>query len=126
MTYTTHCRALGGAAGGRGRQAGCAGAEPDRRGSRGRAVAHHRAVLAAAGEGLGEHCGFGTGGADAGRAGEPAGLRTAPGRSEEHTSELQSLMRISYVVFCLQKKNNPNTHHITYLTTYIPSPQKTT
>src|SRR3546814_7586230 len=28
------------------------------------------------------------------------------GRSEEHTSELQSLMRISYAVFCLQKKNN--------------------
>src|SRR3546814_3735970 len=29
----------------------------------------------------------------------------APGRSEEHTSELQSLMRISYAVFCLKKKN---------------------
>src|SRR3546814_9492877 len=28
------------------------------------------------------------------------------GRSEEHTSELQSLMRISYAVFCLQKKKN--------------------
>src|SRR3546814_7479227 len=27
------------------------------------------------------------------------------GRSEEHTSELQSLMRISYAVFCLKKKN---------------------
>src|SRR3546814_5334896 len=27
-------------------------------------------------------------------------------RSEEHTSELQSLMRISYAVFCLKKKNN--------------------
>src|SRR3546814_5326167 len=33
-------------------------------------------------------------------------------RSEEHTSELQSLMRISYAVFCLKKKNrNNNTHH---------------
>src|SRR3546814_7862591 len=33
-------------------------------------------------------------------------LRTvAQGRSEEHTSELQSLMRISYAVFCLKKKN---------------------
>src|SRR3546814_2428427 len=32
--------------------------------------------------------------------------RLAQGRSEEHTSELQSLMRISYAVFCLQKKNN--------------------
>src|SRR3546814_4532476 len=28
------------------------------------------------------------------------------GRSEEHTSELQSLMRISYAVFCLKKKND--------------------
>src|SRR3546814_6139557 len=32
----------------------------------------------------------------------------ARGRSEEHTSELQSLMRISYAVFCLKKKNNSN------------------
>src|SRR3546814_8098304 len=30
--------------------------------------------------------------------------RAQPGRSEEHTSELQSLMRISYAVFCLKKK----------------------
>src|SRR3546814_1118619 len=30
-------------------------------------------------------------------------------RSEEHTSELQSLMRISYAVFCLKKKKNMNT-----------------
>src|SRR3546814_7319102 len=30
-------------------------------------------------------------------------------RSEEHTSELQSLMRISYAVFCLQKKKKKNT-----------------
>src|SRR3546814_1406885 len=29
-------------------------------------------------------------------------------RSEEHTSELQSLMRISYAVFCLKKKKQPN------------------
>src|SRR3546814_9377221 len=33
-------------------------------------------------------------------------------RSEEHTSELQSLMRISYAVFCLKKKTtNTTTHH---------------
>src|SRR3546814_6271460 len=32
--------------------------------------------------------------------------RSGMGRSEEHTSELQSLMRISYAVFCLKKKNN--------------------
>src|SRR3546814_3656699 len=31
-----------------------------------------------------------------------------PHRSEEHTSELQSLMRNSYAVFCLKKKNNRN------------------
>src|SRR3546814_9443838 len=31
------------------------------------------------------------------------------GRSEEHTSELQSLMRISYAVFCLKKKTQPHT-----------------
>src|SRR3546814_5024668 len=31
------------------------------------------------------------------------------GRSEEHTSELQSLMRISYAVFCLKTKNNNKT-----------------
>src|SRR3546814_4162800 len=31
-------------------------------------------------------------------------------RSEEHTSELQSLMRISYAVFCLKKKKKHNTH----------------
>src|SRR3546814_2116051 len=33
-----------------------------------------------------------------------AGPRTCADRSEEHTSELQSLMRISYAVFCLKKK----------------------
>src|SRR3546814_3431988 len=38
-------------------------------------------------------------------------------RSEEHTSELQSLMRISYAVFCLNKKNtNINTQNSTPLT----------
>src|SRR3546814_4654128 len=31
-------------------------------------------------------------------------------RSEEHTSELQSLMRISYAVFCLKKKNTKKTY----------------
>src|SRR3546814_7388014 len=33
-------------------------------------------------------------------------------RSEEHTSELQSLMRISYAVFCLKKKTNTTNHNI--------------
>src|SRR3546814_7748855 len=35
--------------------------------------------------------------------------RSAQGRSEEHTSELQSLMRISYAVFCLKKKKTHTT-----------------
>src|SRR3546814_9160248 len=44
--------------------------------------------------------------------GKPAGDRRARRhvRSEEHTSELQSLMRISYAVFCLKKKKNKKTH----------------
>src|SRR3546814_5910620 len=37
--------------------------------------------------------------------GRSHGIHAEP-RSEEHTSELQSLMRISYAVFCLKKKNN--------------------
>src|SRR3546814_73645 len=39
------------------------------------------------------------------------GVRIGPFRSEEHTSELQSLMRISYAVFCLKKKNKKSTQH---------------
>src|SRR3546814_4938009 len=35
-----------------------------------------------------------------------AAVEASSDRSEEHTSELQSLMRISYAVFCLRKKNN--------------------
>src|SRR3546814_10014654 len=38
-----------------------------------------------------------------------AALLLRAGRSEEHTSELQSLMRNSYAVFCLKKKNNTHT-----------------
>src|SRR3546814_5799235 len=64
----------------------------------------------------------------------PAAISAAisSSRSEEHTSELQSLMRISYAVFCLKKKTHtqttppphphtthtPHTHH----NTYQPSP----
>src|SRR3546814_8321806 len=40
---------------------------------------------------------------------EALALRSAL-RSEEHTSELQSLMRISYAVFCLKKKNKTQKH----------------
>src|SRR3546814_7304909 len=55
------------------------------------------------------------GGGIAAKAGKRRGSRRCPfhrrsvsdaGRSEEHTSELQSLMRISYAVFCLKKKKN--------------------
>src|SRR3546814_5501270 len=46
-----------------------------------------------------------------------------PYRSEEHTSELQSLMRISYAVFCLKKKKN-NTNH-TYIPAHITKIQQT-
>src|SRR3546814_10014754 len=45
---------------------------------------------------------------DASLGSEPAllgGWYAGPARSEEHTSEIQSLMRISYAVFCLTKKN---------------------
>src|SRR3546814_3447634 len=43
------------------------------------------------------------------RCGRADELRRRLGRSEEHTSELQSLMRLSYAVFCLQKKTNKYT-----------------
>src|SRR3546814_6369618 len=45
-------------------------------------------------------------GGGAGRGRAAAAAAAVPRRSEEHTSELQSLMRISYAVFCLHKKNN--------------------
>src|SRR3546814_5448256 len=56
--------------------------------------------------------------------GPPAGQRH---RSEEHTSELQSLMRISYAVFCLNKKNTERARLIDQQTTitahvYISKP----
>src|SRR3546814_2509531 len=47
------------------------------------------------------------------------GQRTEDGRavrSEEHTSELQSLMRISYAVFCLKKKKNTQECHVPHAT----------
>src|SRR3546814_6878572 len=40
------------------------------------------------------------------------GLKLGRLRSEEHTSELQSLMRISYAVFCLKKKKKIKNKHI--------------
>src|SRR3546814_1125499 len=50
-----------------------------------------------------------------GRAGLARPPESRPNRSEEHTSELQSLMRISYAVFCLKKKKNMHqTQHSTH------------
>src|SRR3546814_2061756 len=49
-------------------------------------------------------------------------------RSEEHTSELQSLMRISYAVFCLKKKTQPTyqlIHHTLQMTTARKRPTQT-
>src|SRR3546814_4014438 len=44
-------------------------------------------------------------------------------RSEEHTSELQSLMRISYAVFCLKKKNNKNKKGKTHICQHLKRTQ---
>src|SRR3546814_5536476 len=57
-------------------------------------------------------------GAQARPGGDDSGIRrrTAGARSEEHTSELQSLMRISYAVFCLKKKQ------LLSITIHFPSP----
>src|SRR3546814_5651585 len=41
---------------------------------------------------------------------DPAEQRSFADRSEEHTSEIQSLMRISYAVFCLKKKTTHKPH----------------
>src|SRR3546814_2890897 len=48
------------------------------------------------------------------RAPEADERRAASPRSEEHTSELQSLMRISYAVFCLKKKKHNTTLTVTH------------
>src|SRR3546814_8602667 len=49
--------------------------------------------------------------ADSARAVAGGGWELTNARSEEHTSELQSLMRISSAVFCLKKKTNIRTHY---------------
>src|SRR3546814_4513201 len=59
-----------------------------------------------------QRCAAGDGrrtGADLDR--QPDPVEKGLGRSEEHTSELQSLMRISYAVFCLKKKKNTGQIH---------------
>src|SRR3546814_1621002 len=45
-------------------------------------------------------------------------------RSEEHTSELQSLMRISYAVFCLKKKKTQNRQNSQYFTSQHLRPDR--
>src|SRR3546814_6810173 len=47
-------------------------------------------------------------------------------RSEEHTSELQSLMRISYAVLCLKKKKNHTSKRITHKSHPRPTRESTT
>src|SRR3546814_7174176 len=74
------------------------------------------------------------GGADMGACRDPVHRRDVPGqseadlregrRSEEHTSELQSLMRISYAVFCLKQKNR--NQQINKIKIYISLTTKTT
>src|SRR3546814_6307957 len=61
----------------------------------------------------------------AGKSDTPAALLLLA-RSEEHTSELQSLMRISYAVFCLKKQNTTTTHpnRMTVLNTHVYKPAR--
>src|SRR3546814_3151950 len=84
----------------------------DQRGAvrRGRGAAHHGRVAALRHQRHGKVGGKADGGGD---------LLRRFGRSEEHTSELQSLMRISYAVFCLKKKNNTTLTRISYAKTII-------
>src|SRR3546814_5151520 len=88
--YTTLFRSGGADAGPRDAGAGCSAGDGDHRSA---TVADHRALRGS-------------------RAGTARPCRSE-GRSEEHTSELQSLMRISYAVFCLKKKKNTHTTNST-------------
>src|SRR3546814_1614780 len=77
---------------------------------------HQRAVASAASEN-GAIASISAASADANRSDTSARARssTLSSRSEEHTSELQSLMRISYAVFCLKKKKQTtNARHPLY------------
>src|SRR3546814_8690730 len=60
--------------------------------------------------------------ADQERTAKIAEIHPAPVRSEEHTSELQSLMRISYAVFCLKKKKKTNKNYTITIWTPRQSP----
>src|SRR3546814_998914 len=99
------------------------GAEASSQGARRRAECHHRGIALVSGDvalqgmGLADAEAAADHGEQAFRVALSQGVRdlfmrrsrdhtrrARLGRSEEHTSELQSLMRISYAVFCLQKK----------------------
>src|SRR3546814_7386894 len=82
--YTTLCRSVVG------RPCRCGEAEGRNEGDRKRLHGHHEYPLT-------EWRGI-------------AGSGATLFRSEEHTSELQSLMRISYAVFCLKRKTHPTRH----------------
>src|SRR3546814_7977465 len=71
---------------------------------------------AAAGRSRAGHAGASPQGGAVADAADPRGLLAGRRRSEEHTSELQSLMRISYAVFCLikKKKQNKDSHETQY------------
>src|SRR3546814_1042013 len=96
------------AAAGRPRAAGSRGGKPDRPSERRRAAAgaapepRHDRRSARSGDSLSRPRNY-----------PDLPTLAAFARSEEHTSELQSLMRISYAVFCLKKKKNSQTnkHH---------------
>src|SRR3546814_1073231 len=75
----------------------------------------HRDALAHLLYGIGQ----GGGGGFVQLTGEVGTGKTTLSRSEEHTSELQSLMRISYAVFCLKKKKTKITKSYTLLTEYL-------
>src|SRR3546814_2492823 len=68
-----------------------------------------RCIGGARGAGFGRRWGQGCGGRGSPAAAHPSRIP----RSEEHTSELQSLMRISYAVFCLKKKKKTNIYNET-------------
>src|SRR3546814_6550133 len=53
-------------------------------------------------------------------------LASIDARSEEHTSELQSLMRISYAVFCLKKKKNNKENNLLHTNTHYHNQQQPT
>src|SRR3546814_6806714 len=75
-------------------------------GSRFHEAAGHVDAAANGGDGLADHTGGVGDGAKNGTESHAGGSHE---RSEEHTSELQSLMRISYAVFCLKKKKKNTT-----------------